>query len=78
MSASDVSCSTCLLRVPWFLNCVVFWAVYCSLSLKNFLWGFTEACDKDAFLQGFSLASVGCLGGLSVQCHSAPQVYEAP
>jgi len=45
-----------LFMVPWYFNYLVFGAAYCSLSLKSYLWGFSDGY-KIHFSERLSLAS---------------------
>ena len=63
-----------LFVVPWYFNYLVFGAVYCSLSLKSYLWGFIDG-HKIHFSERLSLASAQGLqklwGPLNHPCNAA-------
>lgn len=62
--------------VPGFFKYLVFGAVFCSLSLKYYLWGLIQGYEMP-FLREIRLAPAQCLGAL--QFSVIPnQVYKVP
>ena len=49
-----------LFTVPWYFKYLVFGAVYCSLSLKSYLWGFIDGYEIHP-AESLSLAFAQCL-----------------